>query len=472
RKDKKTETVTLTRIPFVVPATEAELVDGHIGYISCTAFGPETYGHFSDAITKYDSVADRWIVDLRGNTGGDVQAAVNAASTFAGSGNLCYIQDKASALTAVSAANVPLTIDPVIVLVDEYTASAAELFATAIRDRQAGVLLGSRTYGKGVAQVVMDKTTHPDAFADGSALKITAYRAYSEKLLSHNGTGLLPNLFLTGEDTSKGAFLLSAATPGDENADFLRVHLGGWRLYVNLTQAAEPDYHSAFVGFLEALPPSCNLFLGTGEGKWAQSTAAAVAAKYAPNYQNPGFTDVSASPYADEINILASFSIVKGGGDGTFRPADNLNRAELCALLAQAMGYKKTEGKSQFTDVPETAWYTPYVNTLTDMGIVNGVGGGRFAPDAPMSHQQFMALLSRIAAKISYTAGTALKEGPKPADLTPYAGYDSWAQRDVWLLDGLYYDTAKNIAPNAPTTREQAACCLYNVMSALGVLIA
>ncbi|MEG2989139.1 MAG: S41 family peptidase [Oscillospiraceae bacterium] len=471
RKDKKTETLTLNRAVFLIPATEAELVDGHIGYLTCTAFGPETYGHFSDAITKYDSVVDHWIVDLRGNGGGDVQAAVNAASAFAGGGDLAYIQDRGGKLSSFVGADKALTIDPVIVLVDEHTASAAELFAAIIRDRQAGLVIGSRTYGKGVAQIMRDKTSDPALFADGSALKITAYRAFSEGLLSHDGSGVLPHLLLSDDTASKAAYLLSAATPGGDNQNYLRLHVGYWRLYVNLTEAQSADYQEAFVALLEALPPSATLYLGAGDAQWTAATVTAVAEKYAPTYKARVFTDLSASPYAKEINTLCTFQILKGSGDGTFRPAANLNRAELCALLAQAMGYKKTEGKSQFTDVPETAWYTPYVNTLSDMGIVGGVGGGRFAPDAPMSHQQFMALLSRTAAGISYTAGTALKEGPKPEDLTPYAGYDSWAQKEVWLLDGLYYDTAKNIAPNAPTTREQAACCLYNMLHGLGVLV-
>ncbi|MEG1240631.1 MAG: S41 family peptidase [Oscillospiraceae bacterium] len=471
-KNGVNETVVLTRNPFTILTTESELKDGHIGYISCLAFGPETYAHFSDAITKYDGAADRWIVDLRGNGGGNVQSAIDAASAFAGSGKLSYIQDRSGQLTAVSAGNDALTVDPVIVLVDENTASASELFAAIIRDRKAGLILGTRTFGKGVAQTIKDQSTDPAAFADGSGMKITAYRAYSENLLCHDGAGLLPHLLLDEAQTSKAAFLLSATNPGDQNLNFLRVHVGGWRFYVNLTQAGDKAYEDALVALLEALPASVQLYLGTGTGTWNTTTPKAVAATYAPTYKDPAaFTDISGSTYAAEIKALAAFSIVKGGGDGTFRPAANLNRAELCALLAQAMGYKKTEGKSQFTDVPETAWYTPYVNTLSDMGIVNGVGGGRFAPADPMSHQQFMALLSRTAAKISYTAASALKEGPTPEELAGYANYAPWAQKDVWLLDGMYYDAAKNIPPNAPTTREQAACCLYKMMSKLGILV-
>ncbi|MEG2421813.1 MAG: PDZ domain-containing protein, partial [Oscillospiraceae bacterium] len=89
-KDGKTETLSLKRTTYTVPATDAELVDGHIGYITCTTFGSETYGHFNDAITQNDAAADRWIVDLRGNLGGDVQAAVDATSAFTGGGDLAF----------------------------------------------------------------------------------------------------------------------------------------------------------------------------------------------------------------------------------------------------------------------------------------------------------------------------------------------------------------------------------------------
>ncbi|MEG2421812.1 MAG: S41 family peptidase, partial [Oscillospiraceae bacterium] len=153
---------------------------------------------------------------------------------------------------------------PVIVLVDENSASSSELFAAAVRDRQAGILIGSRTYGKGVAQIVRDKSSDPTLFADGSALKITTYRDFSEKLLTHDGVGVMPHLLVSPENAAQVAYLLSAASPKGETTGLLRLHIGTWRFYLDLKTAADDYYHKAFVELLEALPPSAALFLGTG----------------------------------------------------------------------------------------------------------------------------------------------------------------------------------------------------------------
>ena len=85
--------LTLTRAAIVIPATTTDLLDGHIGYITCTTFGSDTAGHMEEGITTYGSQADHWIVDLRGNGGGLTQAAVDSVGLFAGAGTVGYLRD-------------------------------------------------------------------------------------------------------------------------------------------------------------------------------------------------------------------------------------------------------------------------------------------------------------------------------------------------------------------------------------------
>ena len=66
-----------------------------------------------------------------------------------------------------------------IVLADENTASASELFASDVRDTGVGIVIGSRSFGKGVAQIVLDENSLPGYFDDGDAMKITTYRFYA-----------------------------------------------------------------------------------------------------------------------------------------------------------------------------------------------------------------------------------------------------------------------------------------------------
>ncbi|MEG2421364.1 MAG: S41 family peptidase, partial [Oscillospiraceae bacterium] len=217
KPDGTPQALTLTRTNFTVPTTDSDLIDGHIGSLVCHSFGKETYQHFQDAIVANDAAADRWIVDLRDNGGGEMQAAVDAASAFAGGGQLMFLRDGKGEYAAYEAAGHALTIDPAIVLIGSYTASAAELFAATVRDRQAGVLIGSRTYGKGVAQVLLDKTSHPALFPDGDALKITAYRAFSEGNVTHDQMGVLPHIVVPPALAQDVAYLLSASRPSGDS---------------------------------------------------------------------------------------------------------------------------------------------------------------------------------------------------------------------------------------------------------------
>ena len=155
RRDGAEYTAVLTRRAITVPATYTELWDGHIGYIDCDTFGGETVAHFVSGMEDTAAGADHWIVDLRGNGGGEVDAAMGAAGCFTGSGVLAYLKDSTGAYGAYGSNDDARTLSPVIVLTDGETASASELFASDIRDTNTGILVGGRTFGKGVAQTCL-----------------------------------------------------------------------------------------------------------------------------------------------------------------------------------------------------------------------------------------------------------------------------------------------------------------------------
>ena len=184
-RDGESTTVSLTRAAITIPTAYTELWDGHIGYIDCDTFGGETVEHFTDGLETYGDQADRWIVDLRGNGGGVVDAAIGAVSTFSGSGLLAYLKDSDGSYGAFGSNDEALTTAPVIVLADENTASASELFASDVRDTGVGIVIGSRSFGKGVAQIVLDENSLPGYFDNGDAMKITTYRFYAPGRYAH-----------------------------------------------------------------------------------------------------------------------------------------------------------------------------------------------------------------------------------------------------------------------------------------------
>ena len=193
------------------------------------------------------------------------------------------------------------------------------------------------------------------------------------------------------------------------------------------------------------------------------------------------FSDVDRSAYGGEINALAAYRIVFGD-KGAFRPEDTMTRAEVCALLAQALDvYARGEG--YFTDVAKDSWYAPSVNAMASLGLISGVGGGRFAPNATMTQEEFITVLGRLVEFLNLDARAYLDEHPL-AILQPLAQYKSfspWAIRCVDLLtssvtdeDGnavtMYCTDLARIEPKAPILREQAAAALYNALRTTGVL--
>lgn len=445
----------------------ASLEEDHVGRLSISAFGPGTYDALKTAVAANDA-ADRWIVDLRNNTGGELQAAVDAMSVFLGKGELVYLRGKGDALACAKSGYAKETMDPVIVLVNGRTASAAELFAANVRDRQQGIIIGSRTYGKGVAQSALTKTEYPEAFADGSALLLTTGYVFSDSLTTHNVMGVIPTLLVEDDLTEAVAKLLCAKAPAGDYTGFLRVHLGRWRWYVDLREARrQPE---AFAALLEALPAQTPLYLGGGS-QWRASGVAEVASD-CPGFTSRSFSDVGASPYQDSINTLKTYGIVKGNAAGNFMPHDVLDRASLCALLAQAMDYPQSNAAPAFTDTPADAWYTPYVTTLAKMGIINGYDDGLFHPDDPIPHQQFMVILARIVANTNHTCHAAMAAGMTEEDAASgdYDAYAPWARTGAWALDGWWHAPAKDIDPTALTTREEAAQDLYAALNGLGLI--
>ncbi len=443
---------------------------GDVGVMRIHSFGQDTYDRMAQAVEQNKTV-DHWLVDLRGCRGGELRATADALSVFAGGGELIYLRDKAGKLYSAKSVHSKLTLYPTIVLVDENTASAAELFAGGIRDRQMGLVIGSRTYGKGVAQSAFDQdhATYGAAFADGSALLLTTEKAFSDNLSSPNIMGVLPHLAVEPGQAEAVARLLCADAPAADTSGYLRLHLARWRWYIDLKTADK----TALKALLEALPPQALLYAGTGgEDHWSQTSPADVAAGQGIALDSRSFADVTGSPYSDAINALKTYGIVQGDEAGNFKPSQGLDRASLCALLAQAMNFPRSTAQPAFADTPADAWYTPYVTTLSAMGIVNGYDDGLFHPNDPIPHQQFMTILSRIVSSVNASSYGAWQAGPSEEALADgaYAAYDAWAVKGAWLLDGAWHAEARDIDPRAVTTREEAAYDLWSALSTMGLL--
>lgn len=151
------------------------MVNKEVGYIKISRFARTTYQEFLEAVTKLQSLGmEKVIVDLRSNSGGYMDAATNIANEFLPEGKLIvYTEGKARPRQNIySNANGECLNTPVAILIDEFSASASEILAGAIQDNDRGVVVGRRSFGKGLVQEQI-------LFSDGSALRLTIARYYS-----------------------------------------------------------------------------------------------------------------------------------------------------------------------------------------------------------------------------------------------------------------------------------------------------
>lgn len=150
-------------------------VADNIGYIKVSKFGRTTYNEFITAIAKLKQKnCTSYIIDLRSNTGGYMEAAVNMINEFMPEGRLIvYTEGKSFPRSDVYANGTGTCKDaPIVVLTDEISASASEIFSGAIQDNDRGLIIGRRTYGKGLVQ-------SPIKLTDGSEIRLTIARYYT-----------------------------------------------------------------------------------------------------------------------------------------------------------------------------------------------------------------------------------------------------------------------------------------------------
>jgi len=170
-------------IPFVITRGEipiysvdvSYMIDPTTGYMKVSRFGEKTYDEFMDGIKKLDKQGMKnVIIDLRGNPGGYLNAVIRMLNEFLDKGELIvYTQGYSQARKTYQADSRGTYRDKgIIVLIDDFSASASEIFAGAIQDNDRGWIIGRRSFGKGLVQEQIP-------FNDGSAVRLTVARYYT-----------------------------------------------------------------------------------------------------------------------------------------------------------------------------------------------------------------------------------------------------------------------------------------------------
>ncbi len=174
RKDTLHFTVVRGDVP-VNSLDAAYMIDKHTGYVKVNKFGDKTYEEFMVALAQLNAEGMKnLIVDLRGNYGGYMHIAIQMCNEFLPKGQLIvYTQGRKSQReNYYSDGHGTFKQMPIVVLMDEASASASEIFAGAIQDNDRGTIIGRRSFGKGLVQQQME-------FRDGSVIRLTIARYYS-----------------------------------------------------------------------------------------------------------------------------------------------------------------------------------------------------------------------------------------------------------------------------------------------------
>lgn len=190
---KEPKEFTITRDIIKVKSVKYKVIDDKIGYIKLTQFQEQTAGDLSSALSKLsEEKIDSLILDLRNNPGGLLSSAVDVASQFLPPRRLVvYTKDRSGEKVEYQSSENRPYYDklPMVVLVNQGSASASEIVAGALKDWNRAVLIGVQTFGKGSVQSVIP-------LSDGSGIRLTTAMYYTPKGISIQNTGITPDIIV------------------------------------------------------------------------------------------------------------------------------------------------------------------------------------------------------------------------------------------------------------------------------------
>jgi carboxyl-terminal processing protease len=184
--------VTIVRDRIQVPVVETQLLaDGRIGYVQLLSFNQLATDQLTEAVRGFvDAGMEGMILDLRDNGGGLLTQAVSVGDLFLDQGLFLIVRDSdGSEQRYDTRSGQPGETIPLVVLVNDNSASASEIVAAALRERERATLIGTQTFGKGSVQT-------PYTLRDGSEFRVTTANFYSPNGTTINKVGVTPHILL------------------------------------------------------------------------------------------------------------------------------------------------------------------------------------------------------------------------------------------------------------------------------------
>lgn len=187
-KETLEKTITRAEIPIrAISKGDAKIIKKDIGYIRLNSFiSNEASNEMKEAIKKLEDKAKGYIIDLRNNPGGLLTNAIEISDMFLDNGIIVSTVDRDGYIQSIKANETTVTSAPVVVLVNENSASASEIFSGALKDNQRAKVVGSKTFGKGLVQGI-------NKLDDGSGVNITIAKYLTPSKTDINELGINPD---------------------------------------------------------------------------------------------------------------------------------------------------------------------------------------------------------------------------------------------------------------------------------------
>ncbi|MBP02039.1 MAG: peptidase S41 [Rhodospirillaceae bacterium] len=194
RKDVEPFDVTLTRAIIKIRSVRHRM-EKNVGYIRITSFNEQTQKGLEEAILSIKNEVktdlEGFVLDLRNNPGGLLDQAISVADTFLNRGEIVSTRSRYNEDTERTSASAgDLTNElPLVVLINDGSASASEIVAGALQDHKRAIILGTKSFGKGSVQKIIP-------MQDNSAMRLTTARYYTPSGQSIQGTGIQPDIIV------------------------------------------------------------------------------------------------------------------------------------------------------------------------------------------------------------------------------------------------------------------------------------
>ncbi|MNJ38950.1 Carboxy-terminal processing protease CtpB precursor [compost metagenome] len=282
----------ITRAHFALPAVTSRMISsGDIGYIAISTFSDQADEEFAVHLNKLRKLGMKSLVlDLRDNLGGYVESAQNIAKQFIKDGVLMYTESQNGKPEAIKITNGSSISMPVVILTNEWTASASEILTAALRDNGIAAVVGTQTYGKARIQNIY-------SLSNGGSLKLTILKYLTPNQEDFNYIGLEPDVEVNLSSTAQ---LIAAL----HQIGLKNMEVSGNSSELNINNVS-------FTGYLDVVQEGSNVYaqsrvlaaLVQGKASWATSTGVLTITDSSDNKQQFKRSDGSVKILNDETYI-------------------------------------------------------------------------------------------------------------------------------------------------------------------------